>query len=248
MMLIMYTAWRRLYERQYSSDAALLITNPYFIVKKLLRDVVKGQVDDWGGGVLLDIGCGDKPLRCLFPKFRNYVGIDLSIECKPDLVSSAYRIPVRDTIADAILCTEVLEHTREPQKVVAELFRLLKPGGKLLVSVPMSWNLHYEPTDFYRFTSYGLTYTLEKAGFNVIKVQRVAGLTSLIGARIADVIQSKVQNLPIVRDLQGRGRGALAGLVVVPINLVFFLLGRLLDPVDRTDAFGWVAVAQKPWS
>jgi ubiquinone/menaquinone biosynthesis C-methylase UbiE len=57
-----------------------------------------------------------------------------------------------DAEFDSALYTEVLEHCRDPQRVVQETWRVLKPGGYALVTVPMVIHHHEEPWDFQRFT------------------------------------------------------------------------------------------------
>jgi len=152
-------------------------------------------------------------------------------------------LPLKAESADIVLCTEVIEHTQEPKKVCRELARVLRKGGSLLVSAPMSWNLHYKPYDYYRFTCYGLTYILEESGFEVVKTIRIGGVVSLIGARLTDIIQRKVQRLPLVR--RTKGSNVIAVLSVCMINVIFYALGRLLDKIDETDAIGWLVVARK---
>jgi SAM-dependent methyltransferase len=63
---------------------------------------------------------------------------------------------IRDATYDFIVCTEVLEHTLQPFAAVAELHRMLKPGGKLFVSVPFNFRIHGPLPDCWRFTEHGL--------------------------------------------------------------------------------------------
>jgi hypothetical protein len=107
----------------------------------------------------------------------------------------------------------------------------------------MSWNLHYEPHDYFRFTPYGLTYLLELAGFEVNSVHRIGGLISLIGARLADIVYLALQRSRLLRHL--RGRMAIATLCAVPFSLAFYLLGKVIDPIDHSDAIGWLVKATK---
>jgi ubiquinone/menaquinone biosynthesis C-methylase UbiE len=71
---------------------------------------------------------------------------------------------------DAVLSTQVLEHVADPLSVLAEFFRVLKPDGRLWLTAPFVWYLHEEPYDYYRFTSHGLRFLLERAGFIEIEV------------------------------------------------------------------------------
>jgi SAM-dependent methyltransferase len=68
-----------------------------------------------------------------------------------------------------VLCTEVLEHLPEPQKAVDEIFRVLKPGGTLLLTTRFLFPIHDAPHDYFRFTKYGLRYLLR--GFEILKLE-----------------------------------------------------------------------------
>jgi hypothetical protein len=70
-----------------------------------------------------------------------------------------------------VLSTQVLEHVAEPSAVAAELYRVLVPEGRLYMTVPLVWELHEQPFDFYRYTPSGLEHLLRKAGFAGIKVR-----------------------------------------------------------------------------
>lgn len=57
---------------------------------------------------------------------------------------------------DCVFCTEVLEHTLQPFDAVDELHRLLRPGGRLVLSVPFNFRIHGPLPDCWRFTEHGL--------------------------------------------------------------------------------------------
>jgi SAM-dependent methyltransferase len=122
-----------------------------------------------------DVGAGDAPFRELFAHTR-YATLDWAESVhegapSSDIVASADAIPVRDGAFDAVLLTQVLEHVPEPASVLAELHRILTTGGKLYLTVPLIWELHELPHDYYRYTGEGLRHLLESAGFSSIEVQ-----------------------------------------------------------------------------
>jgi len=101
----------------------------------------------------LDIGCGNKYYDNLFP---NKINIDIDKNKKPDIIASVYNLPFQDNEFDNILCLEVLEHLFEPAKAISEINRVLKPGGKLILSTRFIFPLHDAPEDYFRYTKYGL--------------------------------------------------------------------------------------------
>ena len=123
---------------------------------------------------LLDVGAGNSPYRELFSHVRYLTsdwGNSLYRPILPhDIVAPASLIPVVDQSFDAILCTQVLEHVPEPLAVAKELYRIVKIHGRVCITVPLVWYLHEVPYDYYRYTSHGLLYLFEQAGFTNITV------------------------------------------------------------------------------
>ena len=88
-----------------------------------------------------------------------------------DLVAPAHDLPLEDDALDAVVCTQVLEHTPEPWLVLEEFARVIRPGGTVIVTAPLTWYLHELPHDYYRFTAYGLAHLLHRAGFVDVQVK-----------------------------------------------------------------------------
>ena len=87
-----------------------------------------------------------------------YIGLDLqhNTYVKPDLEWDGRTLPFQDGSIDCVLETEVLEHCPRPERVTDEAWRVLKPGGFLLFTVPFLWPLHSVPHDQYRYTPFAL--------------------------------------------------------------------------------------------
>ena len=121
------------------------------------------------GTLVLDIGCGSMPLTPLFHQKRSiYIGVDINQSVKPHAVMVAERLAVRSKTVDLILCIATLEHVMSPQAVLSEASRVLKKGGLLLVTAPVSIGTHRYPVDCYRYMSDGLSFLMsEVAGLKV---------------------------------------------------------------------------------
>src|SRR5690349_5077202 len=127
------------------------------------------------GARLLDVGAGEQPYRELFGHL-DYVTTDWSNSVHPgarqvDIVAPADNLPIEEGSFDAVVCTQVLEHVSEPLDVLSELFRVLRPGGCLYLTVPLAWEEHEAPYDFFRYTRFGLEHLLAGAGFRDVRVE-----------------------------------------------------------------------------
>ena len=118
-----------------------------------------------GSSLVLDVGCGHKPYRDYFRPAR-YLGMDRTRDdSSPDILGDACHIPVRSQAVDVLVSTQVIEHVAKPDQLLKEFYRVLKPGGSLVLSGPMYWPLHEEPYDFFRFTKHGFAHLLGDSGF-----------------------------------------------------------------------------------
>lgn len=89
-----------------------------------------------------------------------------------DIVSDIISIPVNDNSFDAIMCVEILEHVPEPSLALKELMRILKPGGKLILTAPFNSLSHYTPYHFSTgFNKYWYNYHLEKYNGEIISIE-----------------------------------------------------------------------------
>jgi len=88
-----------------------------------------------------------------------------------DIFSPIHDIPRPDGTFDTIVCIAVLEHVENPEEVIPEFFRVLKPGGQVIASVPFLQPEHKIPTDYQRYTRDGLQRLFEHHGFRVNAVK-----------------------------------------------------------------------------
>lgn len=128
--------------------------------------------------LVLDAGAGRSPYRRLFSHAR-YEASDfaqLATRYAPlDYVCDITDIPVEDGRFDRIVFNQVLEHVPDPVAAVRELHRVLKPGGRLLCTVPLFFAEHQQPYDFHRFTQFGLRRLFEEAGFEIVRLTWLEG-------------------------------------------------------------------------
>lgn len=154
-----------------------------FYIKKSIIKYLSSSKEILKGDVL-DVGCGEKPYEHLIlsnPKISSYSGIDLingkeyKEGVKPDFYWNGITFPFEEGSYDSALATEVLEHCPDPQITLLEIFRILKPGSPLVLTVPFIWPTHEAPHDFYRYTPFGLRHLLTKVGFEQIEITCLGG-------------------------------------------------------------------------
>lgn len=173
-------------ERQIKDEFLAMPLNPktmgFYSVRTALLKSVREETKSFYGRVL-DVGCGFMPYRKLIesnPQVGKYVGMDLQQptyygHIEPDLKWNGEKIPLADESVDCVMATEFLEHYAEPEKILNEIRRVLKPGGRFYATVPFIWNLHEIPYDEYRYTPYSLKRHLKNAGYENIEIKPLGG-------------------------------------------------------------------------
>lgn len=218
---------------------------PLSLIKRKMRKEIAGLATHLKGRVL-DLGCGHKPYQP-FIHGDGYYGLDLNASVRPDVVGTVVSLPLRDGSLDSVLCSEVLEHVNDPDICLREIARIVKPGGKLLLTTPMMWYLHREPYDFYRFTKYGLTHLLAKHGFDILIIRKTGGLVLFISTRILEETHNLLAKglnpffslIELVTGKKPRGKGRLAAVLLLPLNLLLTLITLTSDRFSKKDVIGW---------
>ena len=138
--------------------------------------------------LVLDVGAGECQYAYLFNKRNEYESCDMQdsfhSDVEYDIVSSIYDIPRNDSSYDIVLMLQVLEHIEFPVKALKEVNRILKVGGVLFLSVPQAAGDHFEPYHYFNYTQYGLGSVLKQTGFEVMSMDRLAGMFVYVGNRI----------------------------------------------------------------
>ena len=181
---------------------------------------------------VLDAGAGTQPYRHLFAHL-DYESADFGKVDKAyapsDYICDLADIPVEDGRFDRIIFNQVLEHVPDPVKVLTELRRVLKPGGKILCSCPLFYEEHESPYDYFRYTQFAHRMMFEKAGFGIDELDWVEGYFGTLAYQF----RRMARFLP---PLPPRGVPAIAWplwLLIVPVKLGARPLGWAFDWLDR---------------
>ena len=123
-------------------------------------------------GILFDIGAGPSDFRELLSGFDVYVGIDFyPYELVSVVADLTKGLPFKDGVCDIIFMSNVLEHIANPLLLLRECFRILRPGGLIIGTVPFLLNVHQIPYDFNRYTNFMLEKMFKDNGFSDIEVR-----------------------------------------------------------------------------
>jgi SAM-dependent methyltransferase len=131
------------------------------------------------GSRVLDYGCAEVPYRHFFPPDAHYVAADLPGNPHATLLLNADgTVPSPDGSYDLVVSTQVLEHVADPQLYLSESFRVLRPGGRLLLSTHGMFVYHPDPVDYWRWTCAGLQHVVEAEGFRIVRFEGIIGLVA----------------------------------------------------------------------
>ena len=145
-------------------------------------------------GRLLDVGCGHRRFAHYFD-VEKYLGLEYptTFGAAPgpvDVFGTTLALPFADRSFDTVVSFETLEHVADSRTMLAELTRVVKPHGRVILSVPFLWGEHCQPHDYVRFTTFGQRLLLEGAGLRVVHQQRVGGFWTFYGQRLAYYLAS----------------------------------------------------------
>ena len=171
---LMYSAWR--------------------VLISVIPDSARGEVLDAGAGLLTA-----RPL--LVPYVSHYVSMDVerhhsSVDIEDDIQTLA---TISSDRFDTVYSSQVLEHIPRPQDAIHQMYRVLKPGGRLLLTVPHLSHLHEEPHDYFRYTPHALRYMVEHAGFKLVSLVKIGGLLSFLVHPICMMLVLMLWPVPLLR-------------------------------------------------
>ena len=222
----------RLHREAFLITPLSIVINPMYIIRNGLFKSISKLAPTIKGDIL-DFGCGSKPYETLFSNAKSYIGVDIEVSghnhknSKIDYFYDGKNLPFPDKSFDAVVCFEVFEHVFNVQEVLAEIFRVLKPDGQLLMSVPFAWDEHEIPYDFARYTSYGITYIINKNGFEVVKLTKTTTyVLAVFQMFIAYLSQYALPRRNVLKRLSQLA-------VIFPLNVLAILVDALLPKRDE---------------
>lgn len=196
-------------------------------------------------GTLYDLGAGESPYKDFFLEYADqYIAVDWAgsfHNTKADIAADLnLPLPIDSEVADTVVSLSVMEHLCEPQTMLNEAFRILKPGGGIVLQVPWQWWIHEAPYDFYRYTPHGLKYLFEKAGFDDVVVEPQSGFFTMWILKMTYFSQRLIRGPRVLR-------WAIKG-VLLPFWYLAQKAAPLLDMLDKNWALetsGYFVTAKK---
>jgi SAM-dependent methyltransferase len=222
-----------------------IFINPlYFIKQGLYKGVALNR--KYLKGRLLDFGCGSKPYKNLLD-VQNYIGVDIEVsghshkDSQVDVYYDGKTLPFDDNHFDSIFSSEVFEHIFNLEQILNELYRVIKPSGYMLITLPFVWDEHEIPYDFARYTSFGIDHLLKKTGFEVIAIQKTTNYVETVFQMWNAYISQFV--LPSNRFF----KMLLTPLLIAPVTIVGIFASKVL-PENRNFYHNCIVIARKPTS
>lgn len=208
------------------------ITHPQYLATRDLNADLREILPELSG-VLLDLGSRDKPYGpWVGPAVTEHIGADVQDGPGVDVVIvPGDSLPFEDCSVDAVLCTQVLEFVTDPDDLLADIRRILRPGGVLVITMPFTYNEHPGDggADLYRWTAPGAAVVVGRH-LDIAEVRRQGRLGSTVVPFTLNWIRVA---------MSGRRRW-LRGIllpVLLPLYALSNALGLAIDRLDTTERF-----------
>lgn len=196
--------------REPHKNPLLRVLEPTYQVEKPLQATLSGLP---AGASVCDIGAGGRRVR------PDAVCVDIAPGPNVDVVADSHDLPLEDGRFDLVICTGTLNLCREPDRVLSEIARVLKPGGLVHLEVGMFQPYNPEPEDYWRWTLPGLRLLHDRCGFDEVRSGAHIGPMSALAASGTYLVG---------RLFEGPG----------PVNKVARVASHaLLGPMKYLDAF-----------
>jgi SAM-dependent methyltransferase len=212
------------------------VCDPNWLVLKRRRGLFQNWIHQRirTPGSVLDVGGRLQPYRALLPELTPYFSVDLVRTPLVNVVADAAQLPFSATSFSMVVCTQMLEYAREPSKVIAEIYRVLEPGGWLLLSVPAVFPRDSDD-DRWRFLPAGIRHLL--SSFEEVEI--VAE-----GSSIAGLFRTLNVYLTLFATYPGL-RGPVKYALVPALNLLGDLAERFIRSSNDQFAANYSVLAKK---
>ncbi len=192
------------------------------------------------GARTLDLGAQNGPYAAHFPR---RIAVDLQPAAGLHVRADAHALPFVDGAFECVLCTEVLEHLPEPQRAIDEMYRVLAPGGRMVLTTRFLFPIHDAPHDYFRFTKYGLRHLLQR--FDDVRIEEESDAVGTL----AILIQRLGMQAQTLRATPLRGVWLIAARIVRPFSFLItaeYGDSRRLTPEKGIMTSGYHVVCRKP--
>jgi SAM-dependent methyltransferase len=168
----------------------------------------------------------------------HYVGLDYYETAKkwygtvPDVYGDALHLPIAEHTIDAVVLIDVIEHIRDSRRLLEQINLVLKPGGKLIFSLPFLYPIHDAPLDFVRFTFHGIEQLAEDTNF-VIEHCEPVGSPMTTSLFLLNVALTKTA----INWMSEKKIWALLSILIFPMILLNNLLAKALSVCEVEDGF-----------
>ena len=212
----------------------------------IFRDIKK-TIPNFKGDVL-DVGCGQSPYKFLLDDSQTkYFGVDIVDAEKFDYNNTDITpfngedIPFEDEKFDGLICTEVLEHVQNYQKLIDEMHRVMKRGGQGFITIPWSARYHYIPYDFFRYTPSSLKTMFAK--FSEAKITNRGSDISNIGNKVIVIWFRNILPLKVWKWLFVPIWIAFSPILIMVVLLAH--LSLILNWGSNEDPLGYTIIVKK---
>lgn len=190
---------------------------------------------------VLDIGSGGANWSGIFP---HRITFDIDPSRNPEIVGDIHAMPFADASQETILCLEVFEHLITPPRAVAEMYRVLKPGGLLILTTRFAFPVHDVPGDFWRYTPYALRHLFRE--WRIVEIEYEADPFTTIAILLQRIVfQTDVRG--------GKFTKGIIYLFALTIKAMHCLILTQYGDIKRTQAVenmlfsGIYLVCRKPY-
>ncbi len=199
-------------------------------------------------GTILDLGAGTGyGARFLEPNKTKYIPTDIRGGRNPEdslitkmsekvkIYCSCYELPFFNDCIDGIMMISLLEHLENPCIALNEAYRILIPGGQIMVTVPFAFPVHGSPMDFHRWTKEGLKLDMMNAGFEIMEAKYHGNIFASLALNTNLFLKYSL--------IKGKSTFIIIMLLYLtfPLRIIFQLiinlLSLLLNSLDKSDTF-----------